>query len=302
MNLRYIRYFLAVAEHQSFTRAAQALYISQPALSQHIKALEENLGVQLFDRSGRKIRLTDSGEVYLHYVQQAFQVLNEGKRVIHEMESLSQGSLRLAVTPSFITYFIGPLISELYALYPNVTVQVQESSQDNIENMLLKDEIDIGIGFDETHSSNIASEPLLIEKLTLVAAANHPFAKYNAITADDLRDENFILLNPKFATRLQIDHHFRQAGLHFQVHMEVDSINAIIAIVRRTSLLTIIPGNIPSPDNGLIAIPLPAPPLERTAILMRRKDAWQSAAVKAFIEIAKKLAHELEKQSFSYHI
>lgn len=295
IHLRYIRYFLAVAEHQSFTRAAEALYTSQPALSQHIKSLEESLGAQLFDRSGRKIRLTDTGEVYLHYVRQAFQVLNEGKRAIHDIEDLSRGSLRIAVTPSFITYFIGPLIAELYALYPHIAIQVQESSQDKIENMLLKDEIDIGIGFDETHSPNITSEALLTEKLTLAASANHPLAKRSSVMLNELDNKNFILLSPKFATRLQIDHHFRQAGLHFQVHMEVDSINAIIAIVRRTSLLTIIPGNIPSPDNGLVAIPLSNHPLERTAILMRRKDAWQSVAVKAFAKVAKNLAQKLEK-------
>ena len=83
MNLRYVKYFLAVAEHQGFTKAAAALYVSQPALSQQVKLLEESLGVQLFDRSGRNTRLTDAGEVYLQYVQSAFKMLDEGKRAIH---------------------------------------------------------------------------------------------------------------------------------------------------------------------------------------------------------------------------
>lgn len=293
IHLRYVRYFLAVAEHQSFTRAAEALHISQPALSQHVKALEESLGVQLFDRSGRNIRLTDTGQVYLHHVQLAFQALNEGQRAIHDLEDLSRGSIRIAVTPSFITYFIGPLMAELYTRYPNITVQLQESSQDKIENMLLKDEIDIGIAFDESDSPNITAETLLTEKLTLVVATNHPLAKRHSVVLDELKGENFVLLSRKFATRVQIDHHFRQVGLHFQVHMEVDSINAIIAIIRRTSLLTIIPGNIPSLDDGLVAIPLPDPQLTRTAILMRRQDAWQSTAVKAFIQVAKDVAYTI---------
>lgn len=289
IHLRYIHYFLAVAEHQSFTRAAEMLHVSQPALSQHIKSLEESLGILLFDRSSKNIRLTDVGEIYFQYAQQASHLLNEGQRAIHDIEDLSRGSIRVAVTPSFITYFIGPLIAKLYAHHPNITVQVQESSQDKIEKMLLNDEIDIGIGFDEANSSGISTEKFLTEKLTLVSSVDHPLAKKDSITLKQIEDENFVLLNPKFATRTQIDHYFRKLGLQLKVHMEVDSINAIIAIVQQTSLLTVIPSNIPNTYNRLVVIPLLKQPLERTAILMRRKDSWQSTAIKAFITYVKNL-------------
>lgn len=289
IHLRYIHYFLAVAEHKSFTRAAEVLHVSQPALSQHIKSLEESLGILLFDRSTKNIRLTDVGKIYFQYAQQAFHLLNEGQRAIHDIEDLSRGSIRVAVTPSFITYFIGPLIAKLYAHHPNINVQLQESSQDNIEKMLLNDEIDIGIGFDEAYSPGISIEKFLTEKLTLVASADHPLAKNDAITLKQLEDENFVLLNPKFATRGQIDHYFRTLGLQLKVHMEVDSINAIIAIVQQSSLLTVIPSNIPNAYNRLAVIPLLKQPLERTAILMRRKDSWQSTAITAFITYVKNL-------------
>ena len=100
-----------MAKHRSFTRAATALYVSQPALSQQIKQLEETLGTPLFDRSGRNVELTDAGEVYALYAQRALQDLEEGKRAIHDVQNLSRGALRIAITPTFTTYLIGPLIN-----------------------------------------------------------------------------------------------------------------------------------------------------------------------------------------------
>ena len=87
MILRHINYFLAVAKYESFTRAAASLYVSQPALSQQIKQLEETLGTTLFDRSGRTVKLTDAGEVYARYAQQALQDLEEGRRAIHDVQT-----------------------------------------------------------------------------------------------------------------------------------------------------------------------------------------------------------------------
>lgn len=295
MHLRYVHYFLAVAESLSFTRAAENLHISQPALSQHIKALEENLSTQLFDRSGRQIRLTDAGEVYLQYIRRAFQALNEGKRAVHDLADLSRGSIKLAVTPTFVTYFIGPMTNILYNKYPHIHLNIQSATQDKIEYMLMNDEIDIGIGFDESHSPNISTIPLLIERLALVVSSNHALANREFINLDELHQYPMVLLNQKFATRVQIDDHFRHIGVHLQAHTEVDSISAIIEIISRTPLVTIIPENIPRHNNDLVAIPLPDKQFERTAIIMRRKDAWQSVAITEFISLATELAHELEK-------
>ena len=90
MLSRHINYFLAVAEHGSFTRAASALHVSQPALSQQIRQLEESLGVPLFDRSGRTIRLTDAGEVWRQYASRALHELGAGKRAIHDVAALTE--------------------------------------------------------------------------------------------------------------------------------------------------------------------------------------------------------------------
>ncbi|REF25542.1 LysR family transcriptional regulator [Xenorhabdus cabanillasii] len=295
MNFRYVRYFLAVAEHHGFTRAAAALHVSQPALSQQVKLLEESLGIQLFDRSGRNTRLTDAGEVYLQYVRRAFQALDEGKRAIHDVEDLSRGSLRVAVTPTFITYFIGPLVAEFYARFPNITLQIQEISQERMEGLLINDDLDIGIAFDDGDSPEITSRVLLTEKLTLVVARHHPLAQQHHITLNELNDEKLILLSAEFATRAQIDRSFRQMGLHPQVQMEMNSISAVLEVIRRTSLSTLLPAAIAMQDKELVAIPLAGCQLERTAVLIQRKGAWETAAARVFIEVAQELADKTIK-------
>lgn len=290
MNFRYIRYFLAVAEHHGFTRAATALHVSQPALSQQVRLLEESLGVQLFDRSGRNTRLTDAGEVYLQYVCRAFQELDEGKRAIHDVEDLSRGSLRVAVTPTFTTYFIGPLVAEFYTRYPYITLQIQEMSQERMEERLINDDLDIGIAFDGGESPGIASRTLLTETLALVVACHHPRAQQHKIALNELNDEKLILLSAGFSTREQIDRYFRETNLRPQVQMEFTSICAVLDVIRRTSLSTLLPAAIALQNNDLVAIPLADRQLERTGVLMQRKGAWQTAAGRVFIEVAQELA------------
>eukprot|EP01030_Chromulinospumella_sphaerica_P027286 gene27286-biopygen24576 len=101
MLLRHIRYLLAVAEHRNFTRAAEALHVSQPTLSQQIKQLEESLGAPLLDRSGRSVNLTDAGQAYVRFARLALQDLQAGTRAMHDVQDLSRGNLRLAMTPTF---------------------------------------------------------------------------------------------------------------------------------------------------------------------------------------------------------
>ncbi|EPF1256564.1 transcriptional regulator CynR [Klebsiella aerogenes] len=294
MNIRYVRYFLAVAEHQGFTRAAEALHISQPALSQQIRMLEESLDAQLFDRSGRHIHLTDAGEVFLQYARQAFQLLDEGQRAIHDVADLSRGSLRIAVTPTFTSYFVVPLVAEFHARYPHITLDIQEMPQEKMEGLLLENELDVGIAFAGGTAPDIVSTPLLQEVLALVVADHHPLAREEPLTLNQLAAEEFILLNHHFATRLQIDHCLQRAGFHPQVTIEMHSINAILDIIQRTQLVTILPLNVAAQRTGLVTRLLKEAALERTAVLMQRKGARPKAAARIFAEMALQLAARIE--------
>lgn len=294
MLSRQVRYFLAVAEHQSFTRAAEALHVSQPALSQQVRLMEESLGVQLFDRSGRTTRLTDSGEVYLQYVRRASQEFREAKRALHDVNDLSRGGLRVAVTPTFTTYLVGPLVEAFHSRYPNISLNLREISQEHMEDLLLSDEIDVGIAFSGTSTADLDLEPLLVETLALVVRTGHPLAGEVSVGLEALSAESLVLLSPEFATREQIDRFCRQHSIQPQVRIEANSISAVIEIVRRTSLSTLLPATIAFAHQDLKAIALDPVRLQRTAVLMQRRDAYRSAAAKTFVALAREVAAGLE--------
>jgi len=259
MLLRHVRYFLAVAEHGNFTRAAEALHVSQPTLSQQIKQLEETLRVQLLDRSGRTIRLTDSGVAYLRYARLALQDLDAGKRAIHDVQDLSRGSLRLAMTPTFAAYLIGPLVEKFNTRYPNITLTIQEMPQERMEALLSEDDLDVGIAFKETLSPDIEADILLTEALAPMVGKSHPHARRrDSLKLRDFEREKLVLLNKEFATRHYIDHYFRQHGVTPQIAIEVNTISAVVEIVRRGRLATVLPAAIARENTGLCAVNLAA--------------------------------------------
>lgn len=294
MLARHIQYFLAVAEHLSFTKAAAALHVSQPALSQQIKQLEEILEARLFDRSGRTTRLTDAGDVYLLYVRRAYQGLQEAKRAIHDVSDLSRGSLRVGVTPTFTTYLVGPLIEAFHSRYPNITLNLKEISQESVEELLSAGELDIGIAFDEINTPNIDAIPLLKETMALVVSRSHPLAEEHSIGLQGLSAESLVLLSAEFATREQIDRYCRKHAIRPKVQVEANALGAVIEIVRRTNLSTLLPAKIALAHDDLVAITLEPERLQRNVVLMRRKNSFQSAAVRVFVELAKEVSSELE--------
>lgn len=285
--LRHIRYLAAVAENQNFTRAAEELRISQPTLSQQIKQLEKSLGTQLLDRSGRTVRLTDAGETYLHYARRALRELDAGTRAIHDVADMSRGSLRLAMTPTFTAYIIGPLVERFSTQYPGIFLSVREMTQDRIEAALAEDSLDLGIAFTKEHSSEVHTQALFVENLSLVVGSNHPRAgSKTPMALQDLEQEKLVLLSSDFATRRHINMHFRTHGISPDVAIEADSISAIVEIIRRGNLATVLPEAIARDQTGLFPVELtPAIP-PRTAALLRRKDSYVSAASQAFTELA----------------
>lgn len=294
MLSRDVQYFLAVAEQLSFTRAAAVLHISQPALSQQVKQLEEGLGVQLFDRSGRTTRLTDAGEVYLRYVRRASLELREATRAIHDISDLGRGSVRLAITPTFTSYFVGPVIEAFHGRYPGITVSVHETSQERAEELLLADEVDVALAFAEVRSPGIDHTALLVEALALVVRRGHPLAKKASIGLQELNNETLVLLSAEFATREQIDRYCLRNGINPSIQVEANAISAVIETVRRTGLSTLLPANIALAYDDLAAIEIDTARLERTAVLLQRKGAYQSAASRAFAQVVKEVARSLD--------
>ena len=286
MLLRHIRYFLAVAEQGNFTRAAEALHVSQPTLSQQIKQLEDTLGAPLFDRSGRAVRLTDAGEAWMRYARLALQDLDAGARAIHDVATLARGHLRLAMTPTFTAYLVGPAIDAFYRRYPGITLSIEEMTQERIEALLAQDRLDLGIAFEMAQSAEVEAMPLFSETLELMVGADHPLAaRRRPLTLAEWQHLPLALLSGDFATRQFIDRYCTQLGFRPQVAVEANALGAIVEIVRRGQLATLLPAAIARENRQLKTVALANAMPARQAVLLQRKDAYRSAAAQAFIAV-----------------
>ncbi|MEU2228904.1 transcriptional regulator CynR [Streptomyces sp. NPDC018347] len=287
LELRHLRYLLAVAEHANFTRAAEDLRISQPTLSQQIKQLELTVGAQLLDRTGRTVRLTDAGETYAHYARRALRDLAAAERAVLDVADLSRGHLRLALTPTFTAYLIGPLTAELHTRHPGITLDVREMTQDRIEAGLLADDLDLGIAFHGPHLPGITATALFTETLSLVTGADRPDTGEEPLPVRDLAERQLALLSGDFATRGHIDAYFATHKVQPRIAVEANSIQALTEIVQRTTLATVLPDAITHDHPHLTPVPLePALPA-RTVALLQRENAYRSAATRAFTHLTR---------------
>lgn len=300
--LRHVRYLLAVAEHKSFTRAADALHVSQPTLSQQIKQLEDFLGAQLLDRSGRGVRLTDAGEAYLSYARNAMTSLEAGQRAIHDVGNLSRGILRLGITPVFSYSMASLILNKFRDEYPGIKLNVHEASQELIEIDLMNDLLDIGIVFDDTistgtmFSDEFETVKLCTQVPSVIVDYTHPLAKDDGrLSLTQLRDLELALLPPTFALRRHVDGYYRKHGLRPAVAFESNSIALIVEAIRPGKLATFFGRDIMRTKPGLVAIELdPALP-ERNVVFLRRRAAYQSAACKAFAKLVTGWCNDLNR-------
>ncbi|VVE02492.1 HTH-type transcriptional regulator CynR [Pandoraea terrigena] len=283
---RQIRYLLAVAEHKNFTRAADALGVSQPGLSQQIKQLEDYLGTTLFDRTGRSIRLTDAGETYVAHARKALFELEAGWRALQEVEDLSRGVLRVACTPSFSESLMPRWVHSFHERYPNVHVYMSEMSLDAIEAALCADESDIGVGFTDVRTDDILVTPLFEERATLIVSSTHPWrAAGVAITPEQLATVPLVMLVEGFAARTHADTYFRAHKITPNIAIEANSISAVLKVVQLGGMATVLPqvsGDVPI---GLSHLDLPEPITRRTVAILERQRVHRTAAAKAFAKL-----------------
>jgi LysR family transcriptional regulator, cyn operon transcriptional activator len=287
MLVRPLRYLKAVADHGSFTRAAAALHVSQPALSQQIRELEQRMGVQLLDRGGRTVRPTDVGEAYLRHVRRALDELEVGGRAIRDVQDLSSGALRLGFTPSFAIYLLGPLIRRYRDRFPGIVLTITEMAQEEIELALGTDALDLGLAFSDVLAEDVEWLPLHAERLSLIMGQRHPAANGNReMDAAALAAEPLALLGPSFATRAMVDRYLRRNGVHPHVAVEANSIAAIVEIVRLAGLATILPETVAQEQRGLCVVRLKPAIDSRRVALLQRRGGYRSAASRAFVTVA----------------
>lgn len=288
---RSIHYLLSVAENQSFTRAAEALHVSQPTLSQQIKLLEEALDVQLLDRSGRTVRLTEAGELYAHHARRAMDELDAAKRAVSELEDLSRGFLRLGMTP-ITEYLTTSLIDEFNARNPGIVISAIEMSQDQIEAGVAEGTLDAGIAFTHTPSTEIWSNKielhtLFMEPLSLAVGSGHALAGCEVPAGNNvLQEEPLVLLNQNFALRRHFDLYCLEHGIRPRIAVETNSLSMMVQSVGLGRLVTVLPTTIACTHPGLYAVPLLPELPHHTIALIGPKGTYRSPACRAFGKLA----------------
>ncbi|NEB75366.1 transcriptional regulator CynR [Streptomyces sp. SID14478] len=288
--MRHLRYLLAVTQYGTFTRAAEHLHISQPTLSQQLRQLERIVGVRLLDRGGRTVRPTDAGEVYVAHARRALRELAAAERAVGDVQDLSRGQLRLGVTPTFTAYLVGPLMAALHARHPGLGLTVTEAMQDRIEDALLADALDAGIGFaGGPVQSGIAVEPLFTERLGLLTTVG---GNDKGLPVDRLPEWELALLSGDFATRSWIDAYFVEHGVAPRVAVEADSALALLEMVRGGTLGTLLPDVVAQGRPELASVQLMPPPPARTAALLTREGGYSSAACRAFVDLLRQYVEE----------
>lgn len=194
MELRQLEYFLAVCKELHFTRAAEKLNIAQPTLSQQIKSLEDELGVPLFDRTGKKIVLTEAGQILFTHCERIFDEILESQAAIRELHRLQRGKLTIGALPTCATYLLSDAVLTLKKSYPNIHLTMYDFSNKDIINKVLNNELDLAVTFLPVENNELHSIPLITEDLVLAVPCHHPYSKENIIPLKKLENEKFILL------------------------------------------------------------------------------------------------------------
>lgn len=288
---RALQYLIAIAEYGSYTRAAEALHVSQPTLSQQIKQLEDYLQSSLLDRSGRTVQLTDAGKIYVRHARRAWGELNAGTRAIHDVQNLSRGSLRLGWTP-ITDYLTCSLLAYYNSRYPGITLSTLDMPQDDIESAISEARIDIGITFSkpvgpEEVLSNTETFTLFEEELHLAIGKAHPRAnQHKRISVQDFGKESLVQLNTDFALRHHIDRYCNDYNIEPYVAIETNSLTVIIEMVELGPLATVLPSTIINTQSGLHPVEVFPELPHHTVSLVWHKGGYKSPACLAFLELA----------------
>ena len=286
MEFRHLRYFIAVADALHFTKAAQGLPVSQPALSAQIKQLEQEIGVPLFDRVGRSVQLTRAGVIFREHARRALREMELAQTAIAEAEGLEGGTLAVGVVQTVNAYLVPEIVARFSTLYPHVGLKLDELSGPDIESGVKSGFLDLGIGFVPVTSDRIESQQMFEEDFVLITSPRHRLSSRRFLSISSLTDEALVLLPGPFCTRRLLDESFQQAGVRPTVIVEMNSIEGILATVRTSKLATILPRLALGLGRhaSLRAIPLKHPTPHRAIGLLWKKGGYRSGAAQALAD------------------
>lgn len=298
MRLEQLQAFVEVAQRQSVSRAADALFVTQPTLTARLKGLEQELGSKLFIRSGRGMRLSDAGRAFLPYAERSVGAASAGKRLLEELLRGQTGQLSLGAAPAVSTYVLPRILTRFRRTHPRVQLAVRTGHSEEILDLVLQEQVQVGLGRALRHPQ-IAATPLYEDELVLVADPKHPFADQGRIAAEEMSDVQLILFDRTSSYHRVTNEFFRGAGAVPRGVMELDNIDAAKKMVEQGLGVALLPHTAVAGEleaGSLKAIALrEAPPLRREIVIFRRRDAGQaSGALEEFLNCLSDLRPALQ--------
>jgi LysR family cyn operon transcriptional activator len=258
IEIRHLRYFLAVAQTENFTRAAERLRISQPSISQQITQLERELRTPLFRRVGKRVFLTEAGAAFRSGAEIVLRKLEDARNSVNDIAGLVSGSVNLGVIPALHVSWIPPVLAHMARDYPGVTIAVQELASSKVETEVEAGRLDLGFGLITRNSPNIRYDRLVSEPFSLIVCDACKFANRATLDLKELEGERLVLLPDSFDMRRAADAILSHARVHPRVVFEIDSIAAVLSSVVSVGMPTLLPAIVLNGLNipGLRAIRL----------------------------------------------
>jgi LysR family hydrogen peroxide-inducible transcriptional activator len=241
MELHQLRYFCAVAEAGSFSRAAEQSHVSQPSLSQQIMKLEDELGARLFDRLGRSVRLTETGQTFLPRARAVLRELEAARGDVAEQKDSIGGSVTIGVIPTVAPYFLPQRLTRFSRKYPQVQLTVVEEITPALLELLRASKIDLAILALPIRGHEFETFPLLTEPLFAALPQNHKFAKRRSLSLKDLRSQPFLLLRDGHCFRDTAVAACDRARLHPQIIFESGQFSSLLSMVGAGMGVSIVP-------------------------------------------------------------
>jgi len=284
LTFRQLSVFEAVSRNLSFSRAAQELHLTQPAVSMQIKQLEENVGTSLFEQLGKKIYLTEAGHELYHYSRVIAQQLNEAEAVLSELKGLKRGKLKISVA-STANYFAPQLLATFTQRFPTVTVSLDVTNRQALLLQLANNEMDMAVMGQPPDGLNLVAESFMENPLVVIAPVHHALTRKKAIPLARLADETFLMREEGSGTRIAMERYFETHGIKIQSGMEMSSTEAIKQAVQAGLGLGVVSLNTVELEleaKRLKVLDVEGLPIRRHWYIVHRKDKRLSASAQAF--------------------
>ncbi|GAA4310652.1 transcriptional regulator CynR [Mucilaginibacter gynuensis] len=284
MELRQLQYFVKAAETENFTEAAAAVYITQSTLSQQIKQLEEELGMLLFDRVGKHVRITEAGNTFLPHARKILNEVQKGKQAIAELNNVTAGELNLGVSYAFTSLLL-PVLAPFSTKYPGIRIFITYGNPEELEKKLRLAELDMILAFhNESNDEDLEMQLLFSSRIVMVVAKTNPLAKLEKITLSELAKQQLILPGKGFSSREFVNNLFAEKKIIPNIKIELNDVHSLLSLIQDGPWATILNEKALIGWDKVAAVPIVAKGLKRQSHILWQKGVYRKKAAVLFIE------------------